>query len=166
MDKKDDQLKAWIGIDPGMSGAYVLLDELGYTAILDWVDVLTTHFNISIWMGLWNVVGTWMEKVTITPGDSKRSGATFMKHVGEWQAVLQMLGLPYNTVRPSTWMMRRVPAKKSRTDKPSIKYVMDNYPQLVKPASIGGILGPKGGLKDGRTDALCIAEYARERGVL
>jgi hypothetical protein len=96
-----------------------------------------------------------LESVHARKGNQAKSSTAFMKHVGGWVAVLEILQLPWSEATPQKWMKRRVPAKKHPKDKPSVLYVAKHYPHI-------SLKGPRGGVKDGRSDAVCIAEYARE----
>ena len=71
------------------------------------------------------------------------------------EAPVICLGLSYETVRPAKWMKEILVGypKQSPTDKPSLRYVEKKYPDIS--------LIPKGCRKpkDGRSDAICIAEF-------
>jgi hypothetical protein len=148
--------KAWIGVDPGAKGAYVLIGESGVIHVMDWVNSLVASRTINFWLELWDIKLVVIEKVHGMKGNSARSNTTFMQHVGEWRAVLNLCELNWTEARPDQWMKRRLPAKVHKRDKPSVKYVMKRYPEIK-------LQGPRGGFKDGRSDAICIAEYARDK---
>lgn len=148
--------RAWVGVDPGAAGAMALLTEHDYIDIKDWSNFGTMNMWLRFWGRNFDVQCVAVEKLHGRKGSNAESTSTFMKHVGGWLAVIEVLGLPCVEVRPQIWMMRRVPVKKSKTDKPSVKYVQKRYPDVE-------LFGPRGGVKDGRSDALCMAEWAREQ---
>lgn len=145
--------KAAIGIDPGVKGAMALMTDNGDVLVLDYRDIGHMHDMLTTWACLWSVGLVALEKVHIMPRDSKRSGASFMRHVGEIQAVLKLARMPYVEVLPCKWMKGLVPAKTGPRDKPSVKVVQRLYPQVP-------LAGPRGGIKDGRADAILIAKWA------
>lgn len=145
--------KAAIGIDPGVNGAMALMTA-DAIVVVDWPgDISGYSSTLALWSMLWDIQLVALEKVHIMPRDSKRSGASFMRHVGEIQAILKLAGLPYIEVLPQKWMKGLVPAKRSRSDKPSVEVVQRLYPQVP-------LAGPRGGVKDGRADAVLIAKWA------
>jgi len=144
---------AAVGIDPGQTGAMALMTDSGEVVVHDWSDIGALSAVLATWSMLWTVRLCALEKVTILPRDSKRSGATFMRHVGEIQAALKLSGLPWEEVYPQKWMKGLIPAKASARDKPSVGVVQRLYPQV-------NLLGPRGGVKDGRADAVLIARWA------
>jgi len=147
--------KAWIGIDPGKTGAMVLLDDHGFIGVHDWVDELTMYRQLELYRDIWDIQYVCIEKVWGVKGNSAKSNTTFQQHYGAWLCILKLLKLPYVEVTPQKWMKRRIRVKKSAKDKPSADYVAQKYPNV-------DISGPRGGIKDGRSDALCIAEYAMD----
>jgi len=149
-------MEAWIGIDPGESGAMVLLLEGKIVRCTDWSDELTTLSQLNSWGLECNIRLIAIEKQKVMPKDGMKSATTFQQHYGAWKCILKLFGAPWVEVEPREWQKRRIQAKLNKKDKPSIRYVQKKYPGF-------GVLGPRGGIKDGRTDALCIAEYAMER---
>ena len=151
--------KAWLGIDPGMTGAIALIDEDDQVIVADWLGALDMHKTLMFWMDIYDIQMAMLERVSGRKGNSAKSNTTFMRHVGEWVAILRLCELPWAEVLPTIWMKRRLPAKKDKDDKPSLAYVRAKYPDI-------NLIGPRGGPKDGRSDAVCIAEFAREKGKL
>lgn len=144
---------AAIGIDPGVNGAMALM-AADAILVVDWPGDIEGYANtLAVWTALWDVGVVALEKVTILPRDSKRSGASFMRHVGELQAMLKLARMPYVEVFPQKWAKGLLPAKTGPRDKPSVKYVQRNYPDVP-------LAGPRGGVKDGRADAVMIAAWA------
>lgn len=145
--------KAAIGIDPGVNGAMALM-AADAVVVVDWPGDISGYSNtLALWSVLWDIQLVALERVHIMPRDSKRSGASFMRHVGEIQAVLKLAGLPFVEVLPQRWMKGLLRAKRSKSDKPSVEFVQRLYPQVP-------LAGPRGGIKDGRADAVMIAAWA------
>jgi hypothetical protein len=104
-----------------------------------------------------------IEKQWAQKNDSKQSATTFQQHYGTWKCILMLARVPWVEVLPSEWLW---PVSKAcikqgiklvggrKKNKPSIGYVANKYPGSE-------IKGPRGGYKDGRTDAVCIAEWAK-----
>lgn len=124
--------------------------------VIDWTGVLPAMDTLRAWGMMYEIGLVAIEDVHIMPGDSKRSGASFMRHLGAWHAILELSGLPWVTVRPQTWMKGLVPAKQTRTDKPSVGVVQRMFPGV-------DLAGPRGGVKDGRADAVLIALWASKQ---
>ncbi len=149
-------MKAWIGVDPGKTGAMALLTEKGTVGVCDWEGIKFMHSTLGLWKGLYHIVAVAMEDTPAMRRDSKQSATTFQQHCGMWKALIILAGFEPVMVRPLTWMKRRIPSKAYPQHKPSVQYVMDNYPGV-------DVHGPMGGLKDGRSDAVCIAEWCKEQ---
>ena len=150
------KIKAWIGVDPGATGAMVVLDDFGHPVYLDWVDEILMYKMLLFYQDCYDIKMVVLEKLWARKGNASKSSTTFQQHVGALRAVIKLTGLPLIEATPQQWMHRRVVAKKNRADKPSVPYVEARYPGF-------NVRGPKGGAKDGRADALCMAEYAREQ---
>jgi hypothetical protein len=146
---------AWVGIDPGASGAITLYPEYGNLVVVDFSDIKAMYDLLLFWSEVWDIKSVVIEEQWTRKHDGSKSATTFQQHVGMWKAVLILLELPWCEATPQKWMKRRVPAKKHPKDKPSMPYVAKHYPYI-------SLKGPRGGDKDGRADAVCIAEYARE----
>ena len=149
-------VKAWVGIDPGQTGAMVLMSEQGECKVIDWLDIAHMYRMFRLWMQTWNIRLVVIEEVWGIKGNSSKSNTSFQQHVGEWTGMVKVLGLPIIMAKPRDWMKRRVRAKVGKGDKPSVEYVMAKYPGFP-------LAGLRGVFKDGRSDALCMAEYAREQ---
>lgn len=145
--------RAVVGIDPGVNGAMALM-ATDAVVVVDWPGDIAGYASVlGGWSVLWDIRLVALEKVAILPRDSKRSGASFMRHVGEIQAMLKLVRMPYVEVLPCKWMKGLVPAKNGPRDKPSVKVVERLYPSVP-------LAGPRGGIKDGRADAILIARWA------
>ncbi len=148
-------MKVWIGIDPGASGAMALIDEDGNVGVYDWMDELKMFGIIGMWDLMYDIVAVAVEKQKVMRHDGKKSATTYQQHVGAWLCLVKLAGFEPLLVEPRTWMKRRIRQKQTPSDKPSLDYVELKYPNV-------DLEGPMGGLKDGRSDAVCIAEWCRE----
>lgn len=74
---------------------------------------------------------------------------------GLWLGLIAGLQLPYRVVQAQAWK-KALMAGEPRTKQASVGVALRLYPRLR-----GSLVGPKGGLKDGRADALLLAHYAR-----
>ena len=144
---------AVIGLDPGQSGAMALMTDSGEVVVHRWTDIGALSAVLHTWAMLWDIRLVEVEDVHIMPRDSKRSAATFMKHVGEIHAVLKLSGLHWEAIPPRAWMKGLVPAKRGARDKPSVGVVQRLYPKV-------NLRGPRGGVYDGVADAVMIAHHA------
>lgn len=148
-------IPAAVGIDPGKKGAMALVSADGCAVAVDFSDEREMHKALTFWSTLWDIQIAVLEEVHVMPKDGKRQATTFMKHAGAWECLLKLSGIPYTTATPQKWQKRRIRAKTHQNDKPSFEYVSKKYP-------MADLLGPKGGKRDGRSDAICIAEFALE----
>ena len=149
------------GIDPGTNGAICVLDsqDPAYIALLD----LKKHnlWYIDHWFGaeLFGAIGggtkhIWIEDVHSMHGMSAKSNFNFGKNLGIVIAMASiMLVDPPNMVTPKIWQKYiGVTAKGKAIKKQVAKIAQYLYPQAE-------LHGKRGGLLDGRSDALMIAYY-------
>lgn len=110
--------RLFIGIDPGLDGGYVALDESGNIVsgmanprqyekgpadlgkIMDWFELLD--------LGLYNRVVIFLEDVHPLPGVSSKSTWTFSENKGQIEAILYFLGrqypsVAYQQINPKLW---------------------------------------------------------------
>ena len=162
-----------VGIDPGNKGALALLSAEGVAEVIDMphpkkgeetLQTLAVLQKLKEWSSEYPVLMVALERVHVIPGDGVKSSTTFMQHYGRLQAVGAVFSdqndLSYVEVPPRTWQARRIDAKdRSKTnDKPSMRAVQQKFPEAANL-----IVGPKGGAKDGRSDAIMIADWAHEQ---
>ncbi|MCP4127757.1 MAG: hypothetical protein GY753_11920 [Gammaproteobacteria bacterium] len=150
-----EQMKVWLGVDPGRTGALALIDEGGNVGVYDWMDEEKMFAIIGMWGIIYHIVAVAMEDTPAMKRDSKQSATTFQQHCGAWKCLIKLSGFDPVMVRPVTWMKRRIRQKQTPSDKPSLDYVETNYPGV-------DLKGPRGGKMDGRSDAICIAEWCKE----
>jgi hypothetical protein len=154
-------MKYWVGIDPGASGALCILYE---DNTLEFVDFKSTGLKgyihrlvseIATPMGIDKLPHmTAIEKVHSMPGQGVKSVFSFGQRLGELEGMLQTLDIGYDQVRPMAW--QKACGVKPKSGKKGVHEVMSKiYPKAE-------LLGPQGGIKDGRCDALGIAHALRK----
>ena len=142
----------YIGIDPGAKGSMCLIangkvlfkdfDLKEYSNTLKaFLDTDDTELMVAI------------EKVHAMPGQGVSSSFSFGQRLGEIEGMLTALQIPYELVAPKDWQKAcGIPAK---SDKKGIASVIQKlYPTAE-------LYGNKGGLRDGRSDALGLAHFIR-----
>ena len=152
-----------VGIDPGSSGAIAVLDSLNpdSIALLD----LKKHsiFEISSWLTSRYknieyeeeaIVKIWVEDIHSMYGMSARSNFGFGRNLGIVLTISEMLtGVTPGMVAPKVWQKYIGVTAKGK----AIKRQVANIAQYLYPQA--ELHGQKGGLLDGRSDALMIAYY-------
>ena len=145
------------GIDPGANGAIAVLDSENpdSVALLD----LKKHSIITIHEWLVEELDYhpsifWIENVHSMHGMSAKSNFGFGKNIGMITAVAELFRNELsNTVTPKVWQKYiGVTAKGKAIKKQVAKIAQYLYPQAE-------LHGKRGGLLDGRSDALMIAYY-------
>ena len=148
-------LEPWyIGIDPGKSGAMAVIgtdinlydfDLDLYIEILK--DIKDLDSSIPIYVGV--------EKVHSMPNQGVSSTFTFGQRLGEIEGVLKAIGFKYELIPPQVWQKScGIPPK---SDKKAIADIISTkFPSA-------NLMGPRGGLKDGRSDSLGIAYYIKQK---
>ena len=71
---------------------------------------------------------------------------------GIWRGILAALGMKYQIIHPKTW--QKVYSIAGDTKGIALQVVKRMYPKVE-------VVGPKGGVKDGRVDALLMADFAK-----
>ena len=142
----------YIGIDPGAKGCMCLIDN-GKLAFKDFdlkeysstLKALCSPYDTELMVAV--------EKVHAMPGQGVSSSFSFGQRLGELEGMLTALQIPYELVAPKDWQKAcGIPAK---SDKKGIASVMQKlYPTAE-------LYGNKGGLRDGRSDALGLAHFIR-----
>ena len=145
------------GIDPGANGAIAILDSKNpdSVALLDLKK--TTINNIYNWLHSqlrFRGSQIWVEDIHSMYGMSAKSNFSFGRNLGSILAITELLkGIPPKTVTPKVWQKYvGVTAKGKAIKKQVAKIAQYLYPQAE-------LHGKRGGLLDGRSDALMIAYY-------
>lgn len=152
--------KAVIGIDPGSKGAIVLLSpsthevrflDLGADhpapVIKEFLDSSVKEFDC---------LSIAIENVKSLPMASKGTTFSFGYNLGYIQSQLDLLGLTIHRVNPKKWQAYIGIKPKSATIKKDVAAeAIKRYPFAREL-----LYGSRGGLIDGRSDALMIAHYS------
>lgn len=158
-------MATFIGIDPGATGATCVLveGENEEPERVTFFDGVTCPPELQTEIKAAKLVI--LEEVHSMPKQGVRSMFTFGRNVGFWEGALHVLKARWETARPQDWQKavldghaKRIKNDKGRVD--SKKAAKDWVSRLFPFAPIRG---PKGGVKDGRVDALCLAVFARMR---
>jgi hypothetical protein len=152
----------FIGIDPGARGSLCILDTSTRHPVFVSLSPNIMAFEIidAIWQEIGNPpkVHVCLEEVHSLYGMSAKSNFTFGGMFWRIRTILEAMQFPFELVQPKAWQQAvGIPAKKDRpTDRP-LKQLVADHAQALYPTAV--LHGPRGGLMDGRSDALMIAHY-------
>lgn len=146
----------FIGIDPGQAGAIAAIDNnMNIFLLEDWpgdevqaakiVNTVKLHTDINKLS-----IHAAIEKVSAMPKQGVTSMFKFGANYGIWKGILAAKGIPFQEVSPQAWQKGIV--SKARDKSPSIATAGRLFPKAE-------LFGPRGGKKDGRSDALLIAYF-------
>jgi crossover junction endodeoxyribonuclease RuvC len=155
-----------VGIDPGLSGALVVLDE----SVLEFYDtptlqvksgksmkrVINIHEAASLLFAVWPELVI-IEKVNaMPPGEGQRMGATsafnFGMGYGIWLGILAAFEFPYKQVTPQAWKKLLMEGMSKEKDASRVR-AMELYPQVASYLKLAK--------HHGRADALLLAHYGK-----
>lgn len=149
----------FIGIDPGSKGAIAILNELKEVKLLEDIPFLKTEKCMDI-NGFSDLLNDYileehhciLEKCQYTPAIKGSGAFTFGKTVGYTECALIMLKASHELVRPQIW--KKEFSLISKEKEGSIEVAKRMFPtvadKLLK-------------TKDGRAEALLIAEFCRRK---
>ena len=143
------------GIDPGANGAIAVLDSENpdSVALLDLKKF--SIYETTKWLRDKKINTVWLENVHSLYGMSAKSNFSFGRNLGLAIAISQIAtkGKVAKTVTPKIWQKYiGVTAKGKDIKKQISEIALKLYPTA-------NIYGKRGGLLDGRSDALMIAHY-------
>jgi len=144
------------GIDPGTNGAICVLDSKDSAHVVLFDLKKATVWDIYNHLFTYNPDFIWIEDVHSMFGMSAKSNFTFGRNLGSVHALSEIscFGCPPSTVAPKVWQkFINVTAKGKAIKKQVAEIATKLYPTA-------NIHGKRGGLLDGRADALMIAHYA------
>lgn len=156
---------AVIGVDPGDKGAICLLDiENDFTEFL----AASEHPHVlwetySRWMKAFNIRLVTVEDVHAIQGSAAKATFSFGANVERMVLLPTLLHLPLARMTPKVWHKElrisvtntlKGPARKRAIKEAVASTIRSRFPKAE-------LIGPKGGLLDGRSDALAIAEASR-----
>lgn len=144
-------MRSWIAFDPGASGAMCILFEDDSVTFVDFKSAgIPGYVNLCRTTSPEAIA---IEQVYSRTGQGVKSVFSFGQRFGELEGMLQTLSLPYTTVLPQRW--QKFCGVVSKSGKPGVYTAISSlYPEAP-------LLGSRGGLIDGRCDALGIAHYLR-----
>lgn len=154
----------FMGIDPGMAGAIAVItpdrsllsvemmpilngtiDTLGFKAL---VDEYRQQGTFALCM---------IEKAIVLPNQGSVSGFTMGNNYGRVIAVLEMMGIPFEEIRPLAWKKRMfgsVKYEKNKIKEVAVMRARQLFPELA-PKLLKS--------KDGLSEALLVAETGRRQ---
>ena len=142
-----------IGIDPGKTGGVAVIDLRTNEAIVYDMPTITEFAELMRELQS-NVLRCFIEKQQVYPGQGIVSSGNLMRHYGELLGVLTALKIPFEEVPPKRWQSVIHGSKHwKKTKKERKRASIDKARQLFPYLEIGK--------KDGRAEALLIAEYGR-----
>lgn len=147
----------YIGIDPGSKGAICALNPISST--IEFLDfnkntIYQLYFSLHTVYTNETVKSLVIEDVHSLYGMSAKSNFNFGRNLGILQGILGSLSLEPTKVTPKVWQAAVGVTKKGKAIKHDVAWLChQHYPRCK-------INGPRGGLMDGRSDALMIAHYA------
>ena len=151
--QKDD---VYLACDPGSKGAFCLLlpkfnkasfksTEDKPSDLIDWIEQIKNEYNLRLIM---------IEDVHSLPLVSAKSNFSFGYNLGVVTTIAIASKVMVDKVNPKKWQkFIGVTAKGDAIKKDVAAIATRLYPEA-------NIYGPRGGLLDGRSDALMIAHYA------
>ena len=149
-----------VGIDPGISGAICVIDL--HDEVIRFADFKDFEFYET---GSWlveatkdNLVRTYIETPSMRPGNARGSDTKTYFNYGQIISSCRCYGFAPIETKPQDWQRSMRLKVKSKDRK---KHKGEIASQMLKLYPSAEILGPKGGLKDGRSDALAIANYGK-----
>lgn len=145
--------KAWVGIDPGKTGAAALITGEGTHEILDYPgdpSLIVERFRE--WSLHYEINMVALEKVGARPGQGVVSMFTFGRNLGAWEGIISAFSIPFMMPTPRQWQKGLVDQKAGPDTKTrSLVTARRRFPDAS--------LSRK---KDhGRADALLLAVWAR-----
>ena len=143
------------GVDPGANGAIAVLDSSNpdSVALLDLAKV--TPFDAYQWLHKQQPNSVWIEDVHSLYGMSAKSNFGFGKNLGIVTAIAKIAtnGQAVKTVAPKVWQKYVGVTVRGKAIKKQVAEIANTlYP-------VANLYGKRGGLLDGRADALMIAHY-------
>jgi hypothetical protein len=150
--------EVFIGIDPGASGAIAIITQsCKIIGLHDWpgnekgaADLIANIKDNCKFYGY--PLYAALEKVHSMPGQGVSSTFKFGTNYGIWLGILSYAEIPFRLVTPQAWQKGVI--AKAQDKQPCIDAACRLFPNAE-------LWGPRGGKKDGRADALLIADWCR-----
>ena len=154
----------YIGIDPGANGSICVLDRTSSHPMFVSLDP-KKHTASEIIEALEDEVDpaycvAALEEVHSLHGMSAKSNFAFGGMFWRARTILEAMYMPYELVQPKAWQKAvGAPSRKFLAEGMDLKVAVADMAQGLYPKA--KLHGPRGGLLDGRSDALMIAHYLR-----
>ena len=146
--------RLYIGVDPGDSGAVAAIGEDGRLVwVVDMVDAKPELFFPEHLAAV--------EAQHAFPNIPAQTNFKMGVNLGYWRGVFEAIGVPFEEVAASKW--QRAICGALPKDRPKKKRAIAEWAGRRWPTA--ELRGPRGAVLDGRSDALCLAEYARRQFV-
>jgi hypothetical protein len=153
----------YLGIDPGATGAGCFLDTSGDTDTLLFGKIppaVNSGLVVRAFRDLPPIAYIALEDVHSMGGMSAKSNFGFGRNFGMIKAVLECAKLDYVLVQPKEWQAgHNLPTTKEAGGPKGLKQAIAKRALELYPGA--PLYGPRGGLLDGRADALMIAHHLR-----
>ena len=152
------KITAWMGVDPGKTGAYALLSEYGELSIHPWPKSDNHHkvyIHLRKIIRMHDIKFCVIEKVASVSGQGVTSVFTFGKNYGAWKMLLAALNIKHLKMTPTAWQKGII----TKTDGPDPKSRVKNVATELFGRT--HFFGPRGGYKDGYGDAALMAYRAK-----
>lgn len=166
----------FIGIDTGISGAIAVINE--ERQLIDLKDCPPTEAQMAaIIRGIhFSGITTFIEieKVSHSKGWNASASMKLVDNFALWRGIFASFEIPYKVITAKQWQKGVITAKKFKKKKDETekekKQRKKKEKKALKARSLeaasrlfpsGDFFGPKGGGKDGRSDAALIADHCR-----
>jgi hypothetical protein len=156
-------MAVYLGIDPGAKGSLCFLDmdskKMAFlpTPCLE-VSAMSLRKKILATHKCHNIIWAGIEDVHAIHGTAAGSNFKFGYNVGQIHTVIQIVGIGYDLITPRIWQRAiKAPTRKRAGGATKLKKAIAAIALRLYPDA--PLLGPRGGLLDGRADALMIAHY-------
>ena len=158
--KMGNEEKIFIGIDPGKKGAIAVINSKRDVLLLEdypgniasCVKILDKINNMGF---KFDRIYAAIEKVHAKSKQGVTSMFSFGENFGAWQGIISMAKYPLDLPSPQQWA-KGVVSKKNNSKSPSVDAATRMFPTVC-------LYGPRGGAKDGRAEALLIADWLRRQ---
>ena len=155
MSEMNEKVRAWVGIDPGKSGAMAVIwrDKTLQPTLIPYTGPLCykANFDDLATYGVRIVV----ERLFARPGKLSSAKANFElgRCMGELETMLAMVGLPFQEVTPQAWQKEFGISGDKQTHIDCVKRLFPGVSLKRSEKCVKDF--------DGYADALLMAEYAR-----
>ena len=147
--------QTFIGCDPGKKGSICRITP--DPGLVEFMDMDNDPSKILDFLTFYTVRAIMIEDVHSIHGTSAKSNFEFGRSVERINLLATLTNYPLDRVKPKAWQkavgVPKVPSG------PALKKAVAQRCKELYPTHVDKFFGPKGGLMDGRTDALMIAHY-------